>query len=299
MEQDPSTELPPQRASAQPPPIPQLREHPVSPPPIRPVQPLGSLPIKQPVPRRAYPKPPSILRHIALLCARPDQWAQAARYPMYVTLIPVIVTILLASLFLSINSATSSLQFIRNFAQTYDQRFTPLTFSKGVLTGQATADKHFPQFNLKMPGPFQPMTVKFDPAIQATPSATDSPTVVFSNRAVYSPGLTLTYEDLNTLLMATLAPPTDPFIINSAGIVNYLHARKLPLLIFIGFIALIHTLVRNLLWSLLTAFLVTPFVQLAGQRLAIPYRVAWRIAFSINVPQMILGACLEIVDMPL
>ena len=54
------------------------------------------------------------------------------------------------------------------------------------------------------------------------------------------------------------------------------------------------SMVSNVLWATLTAFLIMPVIQLAAPRLMMLRRVAFRIALALTVPLVILGGALDL-----
>jgi len=301
MEQDPSSQLP--RPATSPPPIPPVRPQ-ALPPPIVPLHPAAPTALtRRPV--RPAPRPPAVFRHIVLLCLRPDQWAQAARYPMHATLFPVTLTLLLACTLLALNAGSNAIATFREFARRYDYRFAPLVFSKGTLSGQATPDHPLPRLNFLL-GPFLAYEIIFDPAAQAIPASKDPALMLlFNSHAAILRGGNVqqitNYADItpDDPLHTLLAVPTEPFTFNSAGLATYLRAHRIGLAALIAIPAFLWNLLRHVVWTLLISFLVIPFVQLAAPRLMIPFRVAWRIALALTVPLLVIGTFLELAGTPL
>jgi hypothetical protein len=298
MEQDPSTELHrPSPAPIQPPPLP-ARQPPATPPPLKASQAAGQATRTGP-PRRPYPKPPSLLRLIGLLCIRPDQWAQAARYPMFVTIFPLALTILLTSIALAVTASGEALTYLHKQARLYDANYAPMVYANGTLSVQ-TPGKPLPHFDSGND------EIIIDPTIKSLPDASSDKlgTILLNDR-----GLTQrfggvkwsrSYAELkDTPFYSSLFFPTDPFTINSAGLESYLNVRKSAITNLVALMVFMSSVVRNAAWALFVSLLVVPLVQIATRRLAIPFRVAWRIALAVTVPLIILDALLNVLGMPL
>ena len=97
---------------------------------------------------RGYPKPPALFHRILLLVLRPDQWAQAARYPFHVTFVPLLMVILLSGLAIGVSVGSQIVPLLGTFAATYDQRHPPMVYENGKLRVEPVAGKELPRFNV-------------------------------------------------------------------------------------------------------------------------------------------------------
>jgi len=245
---------------------------------------------------RRYPKPPTIIKHVLLLCFRPEQWAEAARYPLRATIAPALLVILTASLVVGIAAAANLLPAARDLVAHWDERFPPMTLTDGKLSvGEVPAGKTLPRFRMD-----SNTVIAIDPTDKTTVESIDAPLaiVVGSTDVTWRNSMqdTANREKLGRFLLAfgeEAAKGT--FLVDGPHLTSLLQAYSGALAVtavtIVGFAALL----KNLLWAALTAFLIMPLVSLGAPRLAIPRRVAYRIALAVTVPLVAIGAVLEIV----
>lgn len=127
------------------------------------------------VPRRTvrpYPAPPPFLARIFLLCFRPESWAQTARYPTYVTLIPLLLAIILGAGLATAGQAYRQGAALWAFAGSYDKHYPAVEVAgDGTLKALDKLDYpiRVPAFGLVLlvdpTGKTNPETVSWDDTV--------------------------------------------------------------------------------------------------------------------------------------
>jgi hypothetical protein len=253
---------------------------------------------------RAFPKPPAFLPRFLMLCLRPESWAEAARYPTHVTLVPLILAILLGAVVATAGQTYRQVRGLEEFAATYDQYYPPMELSSdGVLSVKGA---------LKGPVrvPLLGMDVLVDPTGQTNPETvawgrvgalvTDKSVVVL-NRFT---------GELASEPLKTLGSETGLLHLPAQGRVQVVDGKTIGA--FVGNLAPVMLVVAPLvamlqalgeaLWAAAMLFLMMPVVVLtasvtrveSGARMVIlPRRAAFRIVAGYLVPLVLAGAALK------
>src|SRR4051812_9369685 len=88
---------------------------------------------------RRYPRPPGFIPRFVMLCLRPESWAEAARYPTYITLVPLVLAIVIGCVAMATGQTVRQMEHLRAFAAGYDARYPALEMhSDGSLTVMGT-----------------------------------------------------------------------------------------------------------------------------------------------------------------
>ncbi len=251
---------------------------------------------------RRYPKPPTLIKHLLLLCFRPEQWAEAARYPLRVTIAPALLAIVLAALAVGMAAATSTVAAVRELATHWDERFPALTLTASKLSvGKIPPGKTLPRLRLN-----SATVLVIDPTDKTLLESIDAPyPIVIGSSEVSMPNplqdspnrmplrvwLNLGSSFLNPLGESAA---TGTYTIDGAHLTTWAQAYARPIAIVTTAFVGAAMLLRNLIWAALTAFLIMPLVALGAPRLAIPRRVAYRIALAVTVPLVVVGALLDV-----
>ncbi|HEY4329251.1 MAG TPA: hypothetical protein VGN88_05910, partial [Phycisphaerae bacterium] len=223
----------------------------------------GSKPSSRPP--RSYPKPPPLIQRFLRLCLLPESWAQAARYPTHVTLVPLILTIFFGIFIVAVAQTTRQVVHLQEFAATYDAKYPPLEInSEGILSVKG---------ELKGPirVPLMGSDVLVDPTGKTVPleeNATHIFAVVSSDHVETvtrdSDGNPAEQRTLKQLAM----PPLSVFDLPEAGktrvidgpvISNYL-SNRMPLFIGGGIMVFAGQLAAESLWALAMVIFLSPLI---------------------------------------
>lgn len=249
-------------------------------------------PLERPLPApRRYPTPPALTRRLALLILRPEQWAEAARYPFHITLAPLLLVILLAAALTGLSAGLKTLPTARAFAAVYDQRFPTLVYENGRLHAEPSKDKELPRFVLNE------VPIVVDPTETTTLDTLSSERaiVVGPDQIAIRPAPNVSYKlPLKQLFeIPAIASLTR---INSAGLLGWLNREGSTLSLWVGVAVAFSTAAANLLWAVVVAFLIMPLVLLGAPHLRMPRRIAYRIAAAVTIPLIALDAVMRAFD---
>lgn len=246
-----------------------------------------------------------------LLCLRPEQWAEQARYPFLVTFLPLLAIIFLAGLLTGLGESRTAMLNLRQFANTYDKHYAPMLFSNGKLT-------------LQSPSPSTTNPASTQPATQSTAKEPIVKLQINGNQLIVDPTGATTVESLGDtpgiLIDATKIsmnfgfassqrtlhdfceqPPFDqiipqPWHINSPGLKAVVDQHGTFFFLFIASIHAIASMIRDLFWSLAMIFFLTPFVNIGCLQLRMPQRIRFRISAAVVIPLVLVGGILNLLD---
>src|SRR3569832_2140118 len=88
---------------------------------------------------RRFPRPPAFIPRFLMLCFRPDSWAEAARYPTYITLLPLILASIIGAVAIAAGETSQMVRSLETFAADYDAKhhYPPLEInSAGILSAK-------------------------------------------------------------------------------------------------------------------------------------------------------------------
>lgn len=282
-----------------------------------------------PIRSRRYPTPPALPLRLLLLCLRPESWAEAARYPTRITILPLFLAILIAGIAIGIGESSRALAHMRTFAANYDALYPPLEFSNGTL--RATRDLPQPiRFDHPTGG-----SILVDPTGKTAPDHIKSgPSFFISDRDLWIIGgndsapvrllslstLAFPTEKAYTLTPSSAPPPVAtapavaaaapaPVTINTQTLTHYIHQNSLATTILWTFFTTAFTGAVNSIWAILIMVLICPLVLLAAagprigdapdRRLILPRRAAYRISAALLVPLIIFGGFMHAAGKPL
>lgn len=242
----------------------------------------------QPVGLRRYPKPPHLVKRVVLLCVRPEQWPEAARYPLHVTLLPLLLVVVLAGILSGVMATGRAIPVMKNFAAGYDDRHPPMTYHNGKLSAE-TEDgqngRYYPKFL------YHDTPIVIDPKgnAQAETMSTLYAIIVNDSSLVYKLPWGITKQPL-----ADLTPPsTDPIRIDGVYLKKWMDTYGPGVALVLGITVGFGSILTNLLWAGVMAFLICPVVLLGAYQLMMPKRVAYRLAFAVTIPLVVVGGILE------
>ncbi len=248
---------------------------------------------------RSYPKPPPLLVRLLLLCFKPEAWAETARYPLHVTLIPLLLAIVIGAIAISYGETSRLVASLQNFAATYEEHhYPPLQLdSKGVLS----VDGDLPDpIRFELSG----MPVLIDPTGKTRPDSlkynaiviTDKNAVLVSEEG--SP-FSVPLTTASMFLAAKIPAPGTTKIIDGPSLRVFV-ANRLPNFVFSGALAVVFQVFIDSIWATLMMLLLSPLVTLAAagprpeagtdRRLMLPRRAAYRMAAGLLVPAVLISA---------
>ncbi|HVS73433.1 MAG TPA: hypothetical protein VHQ47_19570 [Phycisphaerae bacterium] len=235
---------------------------------------------------------------LANLCLRPESWAEAARYPFWVTLIALIVALLIGSAATAVGMSRNFVHGLAQVGQVYDSRYSPMTMSSdGVLS---------PIGKWKGPITLFDGAVVIDPTGHTTMDSASAPEILINAHEVQErmPGSPMVVPISKAPLIADLVPPAGQIKrIDGAAIRTLVAQRRMSLLLLGWMAGFITKLLGETLWALITIFLISPMVSIGaavgGRRLLIPRRVAHRIAAAVVVPLIVFGGIMQGCGYPL
>jgi hypothetical protein len=241
-----------------------------------------------------------------MLCLRPESWAEAARYPTFVTLLPLIVAILLGALLASTGQTYRQMQSLRQFAATYDQYYPPMELnSEGVLSvkGELKAPVRVPVFGgvvlVDPTGRTNPETSRSDRAFALI---TDKQVVLLSGAEKPSRQMITEYA----------TPPFGAFQLPPKGQVKTIDGAKIravvndgvPQFVVLGVLWAGLQALAEAAWAAAILFMMSPVIMLAAagvrgptagpaRMLILPRRAAIRMVAGFLVPLVLFGAILR------
>ena len=259
----------------------------------------ASSPLAPPVGTRRYPKPPALGKRLILLGLKPEAWPAAAKYPLWVTLLPLFLAVLIAAAAFATSMTIQVTRGLDSFAATYDARFPELDVnSDGILSVKA------PPATLPATTTSEasPIAVHKEP-LEFTPGFIVDTTGKTTMQTVKEPFATLITN--HQIFCRTAGHDSDPIEIkdaaaeflpakgeisriNGSTIRSFLADRRPALITTIIVIAAATKIFSESLWIVLTMFLIFPAVSIGAAigrtRLFVPKRAAYRIAAAVLVP---------------
>ncbi len=236
-----------------------------------------------------------------LLALKPEAWPAAAKYPLWVTLVPLFLAVLIAAAAFATSMTVQVMHGLDSFAATYDARFPELDVnSDGILSVKAAAAT-LPAAAAGSAGAAA-VAVHKEP-LEFTPGFIVDTTGKTTMETVKEPFATLINS--HQIFCRTAGHDSDPIEIKDAAaeflptkggiaringttIGNFLADRRPALVTTIIAIAAATKIFSESLWIVLTMFLIFPAVSIGAAigrtRLFVPKRAAYRIAAAVLVP---------------
>jgi hypothetical protein len=240
-----------------------------------------------------------------MLCMRPETWAEAARYPGWVTLLPLLVALILAS-FVTAAGATFRMQSaLHAFATGYDGAgYPPLEYhSDGTLSVKGELAN---PIRFELP---EGVVVLIDPSGKTTPESVKSQALLVTNSQILATGEEGSVPLINLTSLRPLvnfdasAPGTTAKIIDTSSMLGFLNNHRIEMVISSMSSAVIVFLLEAL-WAVAMIYLASPLVMLAAsgghlsaasreRRLLLPRAAAARMVAAFLVPMVLLNAILH------
>ncbi len=237
---------------------------------------------------RRYPKPPPLWARLIALCLRPESWAEAARYPFWVTLVALIVALVVGSSGAAIGTGRSYVTSLEGLTQNYDARYSRMELSSdGVLS-----------YDTPWKGPVRWKNIVVDPTdktdIESLPA---NFSMLIGSKNVSFQFLGAPQVSTIKKLFPTVLPARGTKVIDGALVSRNVDDFRVPMFVGVAGLTFVWRLFAESLWIALTMYLVAPLVVIGaaagGRSLMIPRRVAYRIAGAVLVPLVIFSGVLQ------
>lgn len=245
---------------------------------------------------RRYPKPPALLKRFLLLLLKPEAWPAAAQYPFWVTLMPLVLSVVLAAAAVGVGGSAQFMKRLDYFAKSYDQKYPAMQLNgDGVLSLPSSATQ---PFDFSQNG--NPFVVDTTGKTSFDAVKGDTATLI-TDRNVY---VRVLGNELSPQPIAEV-PPYSLFVpakgevntFDSAHIRNWTAANRTAVAWGAGLLAFVLKGMGESLWILVTLFLVHPVVMVGaavGEKpLALPKRAAYRIVAALLVPVVLFGGVMQ------
>jgi hypothetical protein len=243
---------------------------------------------------RKYPRPPALWIRLLALCFRPESWAEAARYPLWVTLLSLIAALFIGAFGSGIGAGREAVRSLALFGRNYDAHYSALELNgDGQLSVRG-----------EWKGPIRIGSYVIDPT-----GKTDLESVPPTVGALVGAS-TVSYQMIGlvapiktsfpfSLLMPEKGAVT---VINGAYINDLVKRRQSAIFLFFAVGTFFLKLLAESLWIAVTMYLISPMViigaAVGGRGLMIPRRVAYRIAGAVLVPLVIFSGILQATGYP-
>jgi len=266
-------------------------------------------------PVRRFPKPPAFIPRFLMLCFRPESWAEAARYPTYITLLPLILAIVIGAAAIAGGETSRLVKSLETFAADYDAKnhYPALEInSAGVLSAKGELKE---PIRLHLPT----MEVLVDPTGKTVADSLKLPPTWFiSDREIVLIGPDGPVSPMFRGSIANvLSTPFSEFklpkagetsVIDQAVLANYIATHK-PLFMLSGIGVGVMQIIAEAIWAAVMMFLICPLIMLAtagprlhgdapDRRLILPKRAAYRMAAALLIPIILVSAILRAAGHP-
>jgi hypothetical protein len=254
-----------------------------------------------------------LITRLVLLTLKPEAWAETARYPLHVTLLPLLLAILLGAVAVTSAQTYRLIGALQSFAATYDQKYPALEFdSSGVLSAKGELPDPI-RFNLPDMLTQSEMPVLIDPTGKTTPESIKSSGffITDKNAVVTSPdgpAFTLPLTTAVMFIEMRVPGPGTSKLINGAALQEAV-TNRIPGVILSGVMTIFLLSLGEAAWAAFMIFLLSPMVILAAagprpesgpdKRLILPRRAAARIVAGLLVPLVLANAALRASGHPL
>jgi hypothetical protein len=243
---------------------------------------------------RKYPRPPALWIRLLSLCLRPESWAEAARYPFWVTLLSLIVAVFIGAAGAGIGAGRDAVRSLTFFGRNYDTQYSTLELnSDGQLSVRG-----------EWKGPIRLNTLVVDPTgktdIDSLPSMLG--TLVGPRNVSTDMFGVVRVSPISETFPEFMPKKGEVTVINGASILSLVDRWHRVIFAVVAITTFLFRLVAESLWIALTIYLISPMViigaVIGGRGLMIPRRVAYRIAGAVLVPLVIFSGMLQAVGYP-
>ncbi|MGN6369461.1 MAG: hypothetical protein ACTHN5_14475 [Phycisphaerae bacterium] len=247
---------------------------------------------------RAYPKPPALLPRFVMLLLKPESWPAAAQYPFWVTLLPLILAVVIASGAVALSQRSQFFTFAHQFAANYDKEYPPLRInSDGVVSAPKDA---------KQPCDFdfngQPFVVDTTGKSAFASIKGDMATLI-TDRSVYQRvmGQDIVPQPLAESYFAQLVPEKgEPdTVIDSRHITKFLADYHAALSVCVVMFTFAVKFIAESVWIVVMLFLLQSAIMVGAamgeKRLIMPRRALYRIGAALLVPVVVFAGITQAV----
>jgi hypothetical protein len=248
-------------------------------------------PIAQPrVGVRSYPKPPRLWLRFLLLCLKPEAWPAAAKYPLWVTLVPLLLAIVIGAGVFSVATSTNTMKNFDGFAKSYDAHYPEIDLdSEGVVSVKDPARQPLEFGNAES-------RIIVDTTGKTTPETVkDSNFMLITSRQIFRRAGDHDFDAITIKDSAARFLPEKGAVVrmNGTTLQSFLADNHAGMFSTVAILTFAVKLLMESLWVAATMFLIFPAVTIgaaAGSpRLFIPRRAAYRIAAAVLVPLILLS----------
>jgi len=265
---------------------------------VRKPPPLPPAPVRiggRPVVVVRYPNPPALYKRLIFLCLKPEAWADAARYPLWNTMLVALLAVILSGLMTGIGIAHRTVAGIEGFAAQYDKFYPPLVInSDGVLSTKGELKEPIRVNN-------GPGTLVIDPSDRTTLDSITTPVaMLITSKDVHTRNVLEGSIPIKEYLLLNLLVPKagEATEINGTTMTRWITSYQGWIYILWGGLIAFVTATIQGLWTLLMMVIVAPLVMIGAAtpgkgRMIIPKFIAYRVAIAVAVPLVILDGLLE------
>ncbi len=240
---------------------------------------------------RPYPKPPAILKRLILLCLKPEAWPAAARYPLWVTLVPLFLAILIAAGVVGTVAAMNVMRGLHSFAQSYDARYPQLDLNSDGLLSVKDPARQPVEFL------FGDERIVVDTTGKTSFDSIKDPSAALVNSheiLLRFNGYDSDPREIKAAIPLLVPEKGGVTHINGTTLQQLVRDRRPELVASFAIVLVLMKLLTETLWVAITMFLIFPAVSIGAAvgrtRLFIPKRAAYRIAAAVLVPIVLFSA---------
>ncbi len=246
---------------------------------------------------RAYPKPPAFFPRFVMLLLKPESWPAAAQYPFWVTLLPLILAVVIASGAVAFSGRAKFFAFARGFASGYDKQYPALRInSDGVVSTAKDAtqpcDFHFngEPFVVDTTGKTSFESIKGDMATLVTDRTVyqrwmgqDMPAQPLEDAYIYA------FPAPGAWLVPQKGEPDN--VIDGEHLTKWLNTHEGALSVGVVLFGFMSKFLGETLWITVMLFLLRPAIMIGAamgeKRLIMPKRALYRIGAALLVPVVV------------
>ena len=228
------------------------------------------------------------MTRLAHFAFRPESWAEALRFPLRYSLVPLVLAIVLAGVVTGTAFGIRIYRYVANFANGYDAVYAPMEYKDGKLSV------------LESPIAGRPIQIDtagggmlvIDPTGQTKPEdLKEQGGVLISQTTVYQ----CMFGQVTPIPLKEFpifADLPDGTRIDGAFLRREVQTSGRGYAAIFGIMFCTVSVIANTIWSALMIFAAAPVVVIAAAGLRLRYRTAYRVVAAVLVPLVLLGALL-------
>ena len=239
---------------------------------------------------RSYPKPPALFKRFLLLCLKPEAWPAAAKYPLWVTLMPLVLAIVIGAGIFAAAMSHDRMKDFETFAASYDAHYPEIDLdSEGVVSVKDAARQPL-EF-----GNADSRVIVDTSGKTSLETIKDSNVMLITSRQIFRRYGDHDFDPITIKESAArLLPEKGSSIqMNGTTLQGFLTENHAEMFSTVAALTFGVKLVTESLWAAMTMFLIFPAVTIGAAvglpRLFIPRRAAYRIAAAVLIPLILLS----------